>query len=285
MPFCRNCGEATAVGTRFCPKCGADMWNANPSQPASEHRINRMPELILGLIGGVLGLLFIPVMVFLGAFGEAFTGSPGTLYAQAAVAALISIIGLVAAVLVKSKPREWGICLVICGIIGVIVASGFYVGGLLLLVAGILALVRRDSKESQDDLSFLTEEQPRRTGLRGSFPLDELTINKEVSNVSPGVFVLGRKEGKTFYVRTVGRADVDVRTRLKEHIGRYDRFKFEYANSPEDAFRKECDLYHDFRGPEGKLDNENHPERPQGVAWLCTKCNKFSPQGVEQTTT
>ena len=283
MPFCPNCGEATAVGTRFCPKCGADMWNANLSQPLSERRISRMPELILGVIGGVLGLLFIPVMVFLGAFGEAFAGSPGTLYAQAAVAALISIIGLVAAVLVKSKPREWGICLVICGIIGVIVASGFYVGGFLLLVAGILALVRRDSKESQDDLSFLTEEPPRRTGLRGSFPLDEPTINKEVSNVSPGVYVLGRKEGKTFYVRYVGRAD-DMRAQLRDHIGRYVRFKFDYANSPEDAFRKECDLYHNFRGPEGKLDNKNHPERPQGATWLCTKCNIFHPQPVGQTT-
>ncbi len=37
------------------------MWNANLSQPLSERRISRMPELILGVIGGVLGLLFIPV--------------------------------------------------------------------------------------------------------------------------------------------------------------------------------------------------------------------------------
>jgi len=251
MPFCPNCGESTAVGMRFCPKCGADMWNAKSSQAASKPPISRMPELILGLIGGVLGLLFVPVLVFLGGFMEAFSGNPTTLYAQAAVSALISIIGLVAAVLVKSKPRNWGICLVICGIIGVIVASGFYVGGLLLLVAGILALVRRDSRESQDDLSFLTEERRRSTGLRGSFPLDEGTIDKEVSNVSAGVYVLGLKKGKTFYVQFMSRTDVDVKARLKEYIGRYDRFKFEYSKSPEYAFRKECELYHDFRGPEG----------------------------------
>jgi hypothetical protein len=58
--------------------------------------------------------------------------------------------------------------------------------------------------------------------------------------VSPGVYVLGPKKGKTFYVHFVGRADTDVKARLKEHIGRYNRFKFEYSNSPEDAFRKEC---------------------------------------------
>lgn len=149
--------------------------------------------------------------------------------------------------------------------------------GISFIVVGVMLLRKRsDSKESQEELSLLTEEQPRRTGLRGSFPLDERTIDKEVSNVSPGVYVLGRKEGKTFYVRNVGRADADVKAQLKEHVGGYDRFKFEYANSPEDAFRKECDLYHNFRGPEGKLDNKNHPERPQGAVWRCTKCNIFN---------
>ncbi len=264
----------------FCPKCGAEIANAKPSEAESKPRINRMPELILGVIGGVLGLLFIPVMVFLGGFMEAYTGDPTTLYAQATVAALVSIIGLVAAVLVKSKPREWGICLVICGVIGAIVASGFYVGGLLLLVAGVLAVVRKDPQEIKNaDLSFLTEppiERRQSTGLKGSFSLDAQTINDQVTKVSPGVYALGVKNGKIFHVHYVGHSDVDVNADLKKYLGKYDRFKFDYTTSPELGYDKECDLYHMFRGPQGRLDNYQHPHRPSGVTAVCPICGSSS---------
>ncbi|MGP8069006.1 MAG: zinc-ribbon domain-containing protein [Candidatus Bathyarchaeia archaeon] len=252
MPFCPKCGEATAIGMRFCPKCGADMWNAKPSQPVSERRTSYM---LIGSILVILGVLSL---------------AGGAIEISGICAKTISASALLNVPTCDQATTEFFTLLIL---------------GISFIVVGLILLRKRgDSKESQDDLSFLTEEQPRRTGLRGSFLLDELTINKEVSNVSPGVYLLGRKEGKTFYVRSVGRADVDVNAQLKEHIGGYVRFKFEYANSPEDAFRKECELYHDFRGPEGKLDNKNHPERPQGVAWLCSKCNIFHPQGVGQTT-
>jgi hypothetical protein len=247
MPFCPHCGEATAVGVRFCPKCGADIWNAKPSQP--EHRTS---YILIGSILVILGVLFIA--------GGAIVGS-GICAKTMSSSALLNVPTC------DQSITEF-FTLLILGISFIIVGA-------------VLLRKRSDSQERQVDLTFLTEERPRSTGLRGSFSLDERTINNEVSNVSPGVYLLGRKEGKTFYVRSVGRSDVDVRAQLKEHIGRYGRFKFEYADSPEDAFRKECDLYHKFRGPEGKLDNKNHPERPQGVAWLCTKCDTFNPQGVE----
>ncbi len=163
--FCPNCGEATAVGMRFCSNCGADMWNAKPSQTVPSPRIGRMPE----------------------------------------------------------KRR-------------------------------------------------------RSSGLRGSFPLNERTINKEVSRVSAGVYVLGPKKDETFHVHFVGRADTDVKTQLKEYIGKYDRFKFEYFISPQAAFVKECQLYHEFGGAEGRLAVKNHPERPQGSTWQCPKCNVYYSQ-------
>lgn len=252
------------------------MWAAKPARAVSEPRISRMPELVLGVIGGVLGLLFIPVMVFLGGFMEAYTGNPTTLYAQAGVSALISIIGLVAAVLVKSNPRAWGICLVICGIVGVIVASGYYVGGLMLLVAGILALVRSDPKEGKDAMSFLTEERPRtprKTLLAyGSYPLDESTVDARVTKVSPGAYAVGAEKGKHFSVQLVGRSDTDIRPALKQYIGEYDRFKFEYFDTPEAAFVRECLLYHRFNEPAGRL-AEGHPVRSAGTSWQCPKCN------------
>jgi hypothetical protein len=244
------------------------------------------------VIGGVLGLLFIPVMVFLGAFSEAFSGGTTTLYAQAAVSALISIIGLVAAVLVKGRPRAWGICLVLCGIIGFVVASGFYVGGLLLLVAGILALVRKDPQGSEDSEAYSKLEQQiqtARTGKAGAqrllaygaYTLDERTINSKVTRVSPGAYALGAAKENAFYVQLVGRSDTDVGGELKKHSGEYDLFKFEYFDAPERAFSKECELYHAYNQPEGRLANRQHPQRPEGTTWQCPKCN-FA---VLQTTT
>jgi len=112
------------------------------TEPTTTRHISRTPEFVLGLIGGIFGLLFIPLMVFLGGFQEAFTGET-TLYAQSFVAALMSVLGLVGAVFVRSRPKASGILLLVSGIVGIIVALGFYVGALLLLIAGILALVRK----------------------------------------------------------------------------------------------------------------------------------------------
>ena len=122
----------------------------------------------------------------------------------------------------------------------------------------------------------------RDTGLHGSFSLDEQTVDKEVAESTAGVYVLGTKRVKSFYVHLVGRSDTDIRTRLKEYIGRYDRFKFATVDSPKAAFIKECELYHAFRGPEGKIHNKNHPQRPQGTTWLCPDCNIFHSHDVVQ---
>jgi len=153
VAFCINCGNQVTPNMKFCKICGGsitpDVATTQPlqqiptTQPIEVKHVSRTPELVLGLIGGVIGLLFVPVMLFLGAFQEVFVGET-TLYAQTTVAALMSIVGLVGAVFVKSKPKASGIMLVFSGIIGIITALGFYVGGLLLLIAGILALVRKD---------------------------------------------------------------------------------------------------------------------------------------------
>jgi len=122
------------------------------------------------------------------------------------------------------------------------------------------------------------------SGMRGSFQLDETTIDKQVEKSSSGVFILGYKKDRTFYICFVGRSDTDVKAQLKQYIGheQYDRFKFEYCNSPEAAFTKECELYHGFRGPEGKLDNKDHPTRPIGTMWSCPRCNAFVSNGAAQ---
>ncbi|MEM2146870.1 MAG: hypothetical protein QW279_16015 [Candidatus Jordarchaeaceae archaeon] len=112
------------------------------------------------------------------------------------------------------------------------------------------------------------------TGLRGPYNLDNATIDAIVTRTSPGAYALGKVDDNTFYVSYVGRSDDDIKSRLKDWVGKYPKFKFEYYDSPKAAFEKECNLYHDF-GEKEILDNDKHPQRPDGTNWKCPKCNIF----------
>jgi len=112
--------------------------------------------------------------------------------------------------------------------------------------------------------------------LSGLESLTNEKIDKMVTQTKPGVYVLDRTTGGGFQVNYVGRADTDLNRRLKDWVeSKYKYFKFDYATSPKDAFEKECALWHDFGGPEGKLDNDKHPERPNGTDWKCPRCKIF----------
>lgn len=108
------------------------------------------------------------------------------------------------------------------------------------------------------------------TGLDfGPFALKRVTINSEVRRTSPGAYALTRSdESETFYVNYVGRDDKDVNDRLKDHVDNYARFKFSYFSSPEDAYKKECKMYHDFT----PYDNKIHPAKPEGNDLNCPVC-------------
>lgn len=113
--------------------------------------------------------------------------------------------------------------------------------------------------------------------MQGPYPLTVDKIDEIVTRKSPGNYALGYSDEKSFYVRYVGRADTDVNARLKYWVGKkdnYKEFKFSYASSPKSGFEKECQNYHDFGGTD-KLDNEIHPDRPDGTDWECPVCNIF----------
>ncbi len=113
--------------------------------------------------------------------------------------------------------------------------------------------------------------------MHGSYELTVFSIDKHVTKTSPGNYALGYQSNdeKTFYVEYVGRSDVNVGSRLKNHVGgKYKRFMFSYASSPKAAFEKECLNYHDFGGSE-KLDNKSHPDRPANTNWKCPVCKIF----------
>jgi len=111
------------------------------------------------------------------------------------------------------------------------------------------------------------------------FELTNEKIDEVVTRTSWGNYALGHlNERDAFVVCYVGRADENLNTRLKAHVGEkrkagktpeyYPLFKFRYASSPKDAFETECRNYHDFGGSKD-LDNENHPDRPDGTDWKC----------------
>ena len=110
------------------------------------------------------------------------------------------------------------------------------------------------------------------TGLEGPFILTADKIDKTVGKVSPGVYVLGYVNDKgTFVVNYVGRSDDDLNDRLHDWVGEYNQFKASYYNSVKAVFEKECSIYHDF-GENEKLDNEIHPDCPNGTMLKCPIC-------------
>src|SRR3954465_4789442 len=106
------------------------------------------------------------------------------------------------------------------------------------------------------------------TGLNGPFLLKAQEIDTEIKENVGGVYILDRShEDGPFHISYVGRSDTDLKARLLEHGGKYKRFKFEYCASPEEAFAKECNLYHDFNPPSTIA----HPPRPNGSGWKCAR--------------
>ena len=47
--------------------------------------------------------------------------------------------------------------------------------------------------------------------------------------------------------------------------------EFQYHATPEEAFAKECGLYHDFNPPSTIA----HPPRPIGSKWKCSQCKVY----------
>jgi len=106
-------------------------------------------------------------------------------------------------------------------------------------------------------------------GLTGPFALTEEEINRQVEP-TPGVYALDQNyDSGPFRVTYVGRSDTNLNQRLHEHRPKYKRFQYHYFATPQEAFEKECNLYHDFNPPA----RISHPARPHGTNWRCPRCN------------
>lgn len=112
----------------------------------------RIAVFVLALIGALIGL--VGTMSGLGLTAIAGGLAQSQAAEQAAtevggrlllgfVAAIVTIVAG-SAVLARKAPRPWGIVLIVANLVGLVAAGGFYLfGGILGLVAGLLALVVR----------------------------------------------------------------------------------------------------------------------------------------------
>ena len=117
--------------------------NSEPIENIKES--SRTTELVLGIIGGIFGLLGGIAAVIIGTFFDAFgaTGSSDIII-TGSIAIIVSIIGIIGAILARNKPKLGGILMIVSGIIGFICIFVFYIlGGIFLVIGGILALVRK----------------------------------------------------------------------------------------------------------------------------------------------
>lgn len=114
--------------------------------------------------------------------------------------------------------------------------------------------------------------------MKGPYPLTAAEIDKQVTGAGAGNFALVDRDSEgCIRVCYVGRADADLNEELHHWIGRTRRpfFKFSFAASPQLAFEKECEAYHNFM----PNDNRAHPTAPAKTVWNCPRCSKTEAQG------
>lgn len=130
---CPECNGENVPTAQFCKDCGAKL--EREEEPPS--KTSRTIELALGISGGVFGLIG-------GIFALLFSFFVSDALSLGISAVLASIVGIVGAIYVTKNPRWGGIILIISAIWLLISISLFgLLGAILLLIAGIVALVRK----------------------------------------------------------------------------------------------------------------------------------------------
>jgi hypothetical protein len=107
--------------------------------------------------------------------------------------------------------------------------------------------------------------------LSNAVSYTDAQIDANVTKKRSGVYVLGPKaDGGGVGVKYVGRSDDDLAGRLKNHElkSKHSHFVFAYASNADDAFKKECELYHEW--PQS-LSSQIHPARPKNSNVQCPK--------------
>ena len=112
-----------------------------------------------------------------------------------------------------------------------------------------------------------------KSGLLGPYKLNFDTIDA-ASRAVPRASTrwdIRVAEGR-FCINHIGRADSDVKSKLRNCIGSATLFKFGYLPNSKAAFERECELFHELSPPGNRV----HPGRAQGTSWDCPRCRIFA---------
>jgi len=110
--------------------------------------MKRTTEFVLGLLGGIFGFGAAFFALFFGVVDEAVSGSSSEVTGLGWAALLFSVLAIVGSIVVKFKAKVGGILMLLAAIGGFISVSLFYVlPGLLLLIAGLMGIFRKEKRE------------------------------------------------------------------------------------------------------------------------------------------
>ncbi len=99
-------------------------------------------------------------------------------------------------------------------------------------------------------------------------PMSGLASDNGITS-SPGVYIYYKAiDG---HPRYVGRSDNDLKTRITHGKNKYQYYQYCQCDTPNDAYKKESNLWHEHRN---YLENENHPDKPEGSTENCPICGK-----------
>lgn len=110
-----------------------------------ERPTNRVAEMILGIMGSIFGMLGGLFAIMVGSIGNEFEASDsGQVFGLGIAVILTCIITLILSCIINKKRVLMGVLLVIGGLLNFIFIGFFGIlSGILILVAGILALIRK----------------------------------------------------------------------------------------------------------------------------------------------
>jgi len=115
--------------------------------------MKRTMEFVLGLIGGIFGIISGVMALMMGSIGSAVGSGSGGLGTLGGWAIALSVLGIIGACMVSSKSKIGGWFMTISAIGGTICVSAFYIlPGILLIIGGLMALLRKDNASIDLDL-------------------------------------------------------------------------------------------------------------------------------------
>ncbi|MFC5711951.1 hypothetical protein ACFPU1_04110 [Thalassorhabdus alkalitolerans] len=109
--------------------------------------MSRITEMILGILGGLIGFCGAFLALFMGSVDEAFNGS-SSLMGLGTSAFLFSSLAIIGAIIIKFKAKLGGWLMLISGIAILISISLFgVVPALFLIPAGLMGILRKEKKQ------------------------------------------------------------------------------------------------------------------------------------------